>query len=88
VSIGCSLNVNDVTTPKVAAAAAKRPEQIRIFVGAWLSQICRSPNDIGREQIIDAQSAFAGEMTDAAPSVNPPTPVVEMIPLGVANPNA
>src|SRR5215211_2243661 len=51
---------------KIAAAAAKRPEQIRIFVGGGFHKFAVRQDDISREQIIDAQTAFAGEMTDAA----------------------
>jgi len=51
---------------KIAAAAAKRPEQIRIFVGARFYKFAVGQDQIGREQIVDAQSAFSGEMTDAA----------------------
>ena len=51
---------------KIAAAAAKRPEQIGIFVGARFYKFAVGQDHIDREQIIDAQSAFSGEMTDAA----------------------
>ena len=50
---------------KIAAAAAKSPEQIRIFFGTGFHKFGVRQNDIGGEQIIDAQSAFSGEMTDA-----------------------
>ena len=51
---------------KIAAAAAKRPEQIGIFVGARFYKFAVGQDHIDRKQIIDAQSAFSGEMTDAA----------------------
>ena len=51
---------------KIAAAAAERPEQIRIFVGIRFYKFAVRQDNVGGEQIIDAQSAFAGEMTDAA----------------------
>ena len=39
---------------KIAAAAAKRPEQIRIFVGVDFYKFAVRQDDISREQIIDA----------------------------------
>ena len=51
---------------KIAAAAAERPEQIRIFVGVSFHKFAVRQDNVGREQIIDAQAAFAGEMADAA----------------------
>src|SRR6476620_12031376 len=49
---------------KIAAAAAKRPEQIRIFVSVGFHKFAVRQDDVSREQIIDAQTAFAGEVTD------------------------
>jgi hypothetical protein len=49
---------------KIAAAAAKSPEQIRILIGIRFYEFAVRQDDIGREQIVDAQSAFPGEMTD------------------------
>src|SRR5262249_2862401 len=51
---------------KIPAAAAKSPEQIRILIGVCLYKFAIRQDNVGGEQIIDAQSAFAGEMTDAA----------------------
>src|SRR5262249_10865925 len=51
---------------KIAAAAAKGPEQIDILIGVCLYKFAVRQDDVGGEQIIDTQSAFAGEMTDAA----------------------
>ena len=39
---------------KIAAAAAKRPEQIRILIGVCLYKFAVRQHDVGREQIIDA----------------------------------
>src|SRR5207248_5083119 len=51
---------------KVAAAAAKCPEQIGILISVCLYKFAVRKDDIGGEQIIDAQSAFTCEMTNAA----------------------
>ena len=45
---------------KIAAAAAKRPEQIRIFVGVGFYKFAVRQDDISREQIIDAQIRISG----------------------------
>ena len=45
---------------KIAAAAAKRPEQIGIFVGIGFYKFAVRQYDIGREQIIDAQIRISG----------------------------
>ena len=45
---------------KIAAAAAERPEQIRIFVGVGFHKFAVRQDDIGREQIIDAQIRISG----------------------------
>ena len=50
---------------KIAAAATKGPKQIRILIGVSLYKFAVRQNDIGGEQIVDTQSAFAREMTDA-----------------------
>jgi len=40
------------------------------------------------EQIVDGQAIFARQWPSPPPRVSPPTPVVDMIPLGVARPKA
>ena len=45
---------------KIAAAAAKRPEQIRIFIGVGFHKFAVRQDDISREQIIDAQTRICG----------------------------
>ena len=45
---------------EIAAAAAKRPEQIRIFVGIRFYKFAVRQNDVSREQIIDAQIRICG----------------------------
>src|SRR5262249_23287277 len=51
---------------EIAATTAKRPEQIGIFTGIGLYKFTVCQYHVGREQIIDGQSAFAREMADAA----------------------
>lgn len=51
--------------PEISATTAKRPEQVRIFINARLNKIAVRQYDIGRKEIIDAQTAFAGQMSDS-----------------------
>src|SRR4029079_17611544 len=51
---------------KIAAAAAQRPKQIRIFVGIGFHEFAVRQDYISGEQIIDAQPALAGQMTDSS----------------------
>src|SRR6266480_62874 len=50
--------------PKVPAAAAKCPEQIGVLISIRFHKFSVRQNHIGGEQIVDGQSAFAGEMPD------------------------
>src|SRR5438132_4155941 len=43
---------------KIAAAAAQGPEKILILVGVRFYKFAVRQHDVGREQIVDAQSAF------------------------------
>ena len=72
---------------EVAAAAAQRPEQLRVLVGARGDLLARRParprpragcRSSGRTRGSDGRSP--------PPSVSPPTPVVEMTPHGTASP--
>ena len=49
--------------PEIAAATAKRPEQIGILIGVRLYKFPVGQYHIGREEIINAQAAFAREMS-------------------------
>ena len=72
---------------EVAAAAADRPEEVRILLGAGGDQACRRrgrcPPRAGCRWS-GRTCASGGPMPP--PSVRPPTPVVEMIPEGTARP--
>src|SRR5947208_3111327 len=52
--------------PEISAAAPKRPEQIGILIGIRFYKFAVRQHHVGREEIIDAQSTFAGEMADSS----------------------
>src|SRR5438874_1701465 len=51
---------------EVSAATTKSPEQIGILIGVCVYKCAVRQYDVGCEQIIDGQSAFAGQMPDAS----------------------
>src|SRR6266496_6020675 len=51
---------------EVSTAAANGPEQIGILIGIRLYECAVRQYDVGGEQIIDGESAFAGQMPDAS----------------------
>src|SRR5579884_3211371 len=51
---------------KISATAAERPEKVGILLGICLYKTAVCEDDICGDQVINAQPAFAGEMTDAA----------------------
>src|SRR4029453_15573844 len=51
---------------EVSAAATNGPEQIGILIGICLYEYAVRQYNVGGEQIVDAQSAFAGQMADSS----------------------
>ena len=49
---------------EVSAAATNGPEQIGILIGICLYECAVRQYDVGGEQIVDAESAFAGQVPD------------------------
>ena len=60
---------------EVAAAAADRPEEVRVLVGARPQQLAVGGDDVGGEQVVAGQAVLAVEPADAATSVRPAMPV-------------
>jgi hypothetical protein len=52
--------------PEVAAAAADRPEQVRVRVGVGAHELAVRGHDVGREQVVDREPVLAHEVADAA----------------------
>jgi hypothetical protein len=50
--------------PEVAAAAAQRPEQIRVFVGRRADDAALGCDDLGGQQVVDSEPVFAHEPPD------------------------
>ncbi len=51
---------------EIAAAAANRPEQIFVRVGACVEQFAVGGDHVGRNQIVDGHAVFAAEPAEAA----------------------
>ena len=51
---------------EISTATTNSPEQIRVFIGIRFHKCPVRQYDIGREEIIDGQSALAGEVPDAS----------------------
>ena len=51
---------------EVAAAAADRPEQVRVRVGVGAHELAVRGHDVGREQVVDREPVLAHEVADAA----------------------
>src|ERR1700757_2929155 len=56
---------------EVSAAAAKRPVQVGIFIGVGFNKIAIGQYNIGREEVIDAQSVFTREVSHSTPQSQP-----------------
>ena len=52
--------------PEVAAAAADRPEQVRLVLGVDQPDLAVGGHDLGGEQVVDRQAVLADEVADAA----------------------
>ena len=51
---------------EVAAAAADRPVEVRVLVGARADALAAREHHLGREQVVDRQPALAGQVPEAA----------------------
>ena len=51
---------------EVAAAAADRPEQVRVRVAVGAHELAVRGHDVGREQVVDREPVLAHEVADAA----------------------
>ena len=51
---------------EVAAAAADRPEQVGVLVGARADALAAGQHELGLEQVVDRQAALAGQVAEAA----------------------
>jgi hypothetical protein len=73
---------------KVAAAAAQRPKQVRVLVGAGPqeSAVCR--DDIRRDEVVGSQPARRTSQPIPPPRVKPAIPVVDTSPPVTASPKA
>ena len=72
---------------EVAAAAADRPEEVGVLVGAGADALAVGEHDVGGSSRLSMVRPYLRvRWPRPPPRVSPPTPVVEMIPLGVARP--
>src|SRR6266487_2063390 len=51
---------------EIPTTASERPEQIGVFISVGLHKFAICQYDIGGEQIVDGQSAFAGQMSNSS----------------------
>ena len=51
---------------EVAAAAADRPEEVGVLVCGCSHLLAAGEDDVGLEQVVDAETAFAGQVAQAA----------------------
>ena len=56
---------------EVAAAAADRPEEVRVALVVDLQDPAVGEDDLGGEQVVDRQALLADEMPDAAAGRQP-----------------
>ncbi len=73
---------------EIAAAAAQRPEQVGILLGACLPQLAIGRDHLGRYQVVDRQAMLSPSQPRPPPSVSPPMPVFDTVPPVVARPCA
>ena len=86
VPTSCSRNRNDVTTPKLPP-----PPRIAQYRSGFSSALARTRSPLASTSSASSRLSIARPYLRVRwprppPSVRPPTPVVEMIPLGVARP--
>ena len=87
VSNGVRLEQERRDHAEVSTAAAYRPEEIVVLVSAGSDETAIGEHDVGGEQVVDGKAVGRVRCPMPPPSVRPPTPVVEMMPLGTASPN-
>ena len=59
---------------EVAAAAADRPEQVRVRLGVHAQELAVGGHDLGGQQVVDRQAVLADEVADAAAQGDPADP--------------
>ena len=52
---------------EVPATAAKRPEQVRVRVGAGRDELAGREHDVGLDEVVDGQPELSRQMAEAAP---------------------
>ena len=52
--------------PEVAAAAADRPEELRVALGIGRDELARCQDDVRLEEAVDGQAEAAAQVADAA----------------------
>ena len=67
---------------EVAPATTHRPEEILILILAGSNEAAVRQHHIDLQQVVDGETALARQVTEPPPRVSPPTPVVEIMPLG------
>ena len=85
---GCVRNSNVGHDAEVAAAAAQRPEQVGVLVGARVDLRAVGEHDVGAEQVVDRQAEAPGQVADAAAEREPADAGGRDDPDGVARPCA
>ena len=71
----------------VPAAPTDRPEEVLVVLGVGGDEAPVGQHDVRGEDVVDRQAELACGVADAA-AEREPMPVVEMMPTGVAKPNA
>ena len=59
---------------EVAAAAADRPEQVRVVLGVDAEQLAVRGHDLGGQQVVDREAVFADEVAHATAKRDPADP--------------
>src|SRR4029453_9176904 len=85
-SIGCSLNVKDVTTPKFPPPPRSAQYRSEFSSALALTKLPLANTTSAERRLSILNPHFRVRCPTPPPRVNPPTPVVEIIPLGVAIP--
>lgn len=64
--MGCALNRNDVTTPKLPPPPPHGPEEVRVLLGGRADETSVGQHHFHRKQIVDREAALTRQMTEAA----------------------
>ncbi len=59
---------------EVAAAAADRPEEVRVRLGVDAQELAVGGHDVGGQQVVDREAVLADQVPDAAAQRDPPDP--------------